>query len=198
MLNHALFVGYCFYRNLISKLKTEKGTENVAADHLFWIENDETSDDSKVNDNFPGETLMEINTRVEPWFTDFANYLVSDIIPKGMTYQQKNKFFSDRKHCFWEEPYLNKVCFDGLESVRYGVSNVLDTAYWGFLGVGTTHRYAVSSLMDTAYWLSEHFRVSDSASSGDPSLWITKNVNQFYVLFSGPSIVTPLKYVAAE
>ncbi|GJV54690.1 RNA-directed DNA polymerase, eukaryota [Tanacetum coccineum] len=39
----------------------------------------------------------------------------------------------------------------GLESVRYGVSNVLDTAYWGFLGVGTTHGYAVSSLMDTAY-----------------------------------------------
>ncbi|GKA44573.1 hypothetical protein Tco_0737297 [Tanacetum coccineum] len=27
---------------------------------------------------------------------------------------------------------------EGLESVRYGVSNVLDTAYWGFLGVGTT------------------------------------------------------------
>ncbi|GKA30089.1 hypothetical protein Tco_0716334 [Tanacetum coccineum] len=26
----------------------------------------------------------------------------------------------------------------GLESVRYGVSNVLDMAYWGFLGVGTT------------------------------------------------------------
>ncbi|GJY98906.1 putative reverse transcriptase domain-containing protein [Tanacetum coccineum] len=26
----------------------------------------------------------------------------------------------------------------GMESVRYGVSNVLDTAYWGFLGVGTT------------------------------------------------------------
>ncbi|GJU18899.1 retrovirus-related pol polyprotein from transposon TNT 1-94 [Tanacetum coccineum] len=36
----------------------------------------------------------------------------------------------------------------GLESVRYGVSNVLDTVYWGFLGVGTTHRYVVSSLMD--------------------------------------------------
>ncbi|GKB13925.1 50S ribosomal protein HLP, mitochondrial-like protein [Tanacetum coccineum] len=26
----------------------------------------------------------------------------------------------------------------GLESVRYGVSKVLDTTYWGFLGVGTT------------------------------------------------------------
>ncbi|GKD52685.1 hypothetical protein Tco_1281661 [Tanacetum coccineum] len=33
--------------------------------------------------------------------------------------------------------------------------HVLDTAYWGFLGVGTTHGYAVSSLMDTAYWSSE-------------------------------------------
>ncbi|GKD46682.1 reverse transcriptase domain-containing protein [Tanacetum coccineum] len=49
------------------------------------------------------EALMEIDTRDEPWFADFANYLASDIIPKGMTYQQKNKFFSDLKHYFWEE-----------------------------------------------------------------------------------------------
>ncbi|GJY74582.1 reverse transcriptase domain-containing protein [Tanacetum coccineum] len=39
---------------------------------------------------------------------DFANYLVVDIIPKGMTYQQKSKFFSNLKHYFWEEPYLFK------------------------------------------------------------------------------------------
>ncbi|GJX09273.1 reverse transcriptase domain-containing protein [Tanacetum coccineum] len=68
------------------EIKDKKGTENVAANHLSRIKNDETSDDSEVDDNFPGETLMEINTRDEPWFTDFANYLVSDIIPKGMTY----------------------------------------------------------------------------------------------------------------
>ncbi|GJS75174.1 reverse transcriptase domain-containing protein [Tanacetum coccineum] len=82
------------------------------------IENNESSDDSEVDDNFPGETLMEINTRDEPWFIDFANYLVGDIIPKGMTYQQKNKFFSDLKHYFWEEPYLFKVCSDGNISKR--------------------------------------------------------------------------------
>ncbi|GJY93671.1 reverse transcriptase domain-containing protein [Tanacetum coccineum] len=74
----------------------------------------EISDNSKVDDNFPGETLIEINTRNEPWFAEFANYLVVDIIPKGMTYQQKNKFFSDLKHYFWEEPYLFKVCSDGM------------------------------------------------------------------------------------
>ncbi|GJT35982.1 reverse transcriptase domain-containing protein [Tanacetum coccineum] len=91
------------------EIKDRKGTENVAADHLSRIENDESSDDSEVDDNFPGETLMEINTKDEPWFADFANYLVADIIPKGMTYQQKNKFFSDLKHYFWEEPYLFKT-----------------------------------------------------------------------------------------
>ncbi|GJW28262.1 putative nucleotidyltransferase, ribonuclease H [Tanacetum coccineum] len=67
------------------EIKDRKRTENVAADHLSRIENDETSDDSEVDDNFPGETVMEINTKDEPWFTDFANYLVDDIIPKGMT-----------------------------------------------------------------------------------------------------------------
>nr|GEW32496.1 reverse transcriptase domain-containing protein [Tanacetum cinerariifolium] len=61
-----------------------------------------------INGNFPGETFMEINTKDKPWFADLANYLVANIIPKGMTYQQKNKIFSDLKHYFWEEPYLFK------------------------------------------------------------------------------------------
>nr|GEU76239.1 reverse transcriptase domain-containing protein [Tanacetum cinerariifolium] len=43
------------------EIKDRKGTKNVAADHLSRIENDESSDDSKVDDNFSGETLMEIN-----------------------------------------------------------------------------------------------------------------------------------------
>ncbi|GKB15949.1 reverse transcriptase domain-containing protein [Tanacetum coccineum] len=96
------------------EIKDIKGTENVAADHLSRIKNDESSDDSEVDDNFPRETLIEINTKNEPWFKDFANYLVADIIPKGMTYQQKNKFFYDLKHYFWEEPYLFKVCSNGM------------------------------------------------------------------------------------
>nr|GEX74760.1 DNA-directed DNA polymerase [Tanacetum cinerariifolium] len=95
------------------EIKDRKGTENVTAGHLFRIENDESSDDNEVDDNFPGETLMEINTKDEPWFANFANYLVGDVIPKGMTYQQKNIFFSKLKHYFWEQPYIFKVCCDG-------------------------------------------------------------------------------------
>ncbi|GJS87641.1 reverse transcriptase domain-containing protein [Tanacetum coccineum] len=94
------------------EIKDKKGVENIVVDHLSRIDNNETSDDS---------------ARDEPWFADFANYLVGDIIPKGMTYQQKNKFFSDLKktnfceckffsdlkYYFWEEPYLFKLCSDG-------------------------------------------------------------------------------------
>ncbi|GJY52461.1 reverse transcriptase domain-containing protein [Tanacetum coccineum] len=115
------------------EIKDKKGTENVDADHLSRIDNNESSDDSEVDDNFPGETLMEIDTRNEPWFADFTNYLVGDI-PKGMTYQQKNKFFSDLKHYFWEEPYLFKVCSDGM--IRRCVSGpetrtILDRCHHG-------------------------------------------------------------------
>ncbi|GJS45694.1 reverse transcriptase domain-containing protein [Tanacetum coccineum] len=67
------------------EIKDRKCTKNVATDHLSRIENDKTSDDSEVDNNFPVETLMEINTKDEPWFANFANYLVVDIIPKGMT-----------------------------------------------------------------------------------------------------------------
>ncbi|GJX04967.1 reverse transcriptase domain-containing protein [Tanacetum coccineum] len=111
------------------EIKDRKGIENVAADHLSWIENEETSDDSEVDDNFLGETLMEMNTEDEPWFADFTNYLVSNIIPKGMTYQQKNKFFSDLKHYFWEEPYLFKVCSNDNPAIW---SRKLDDALWAF------------------------------------------------------------------
>nr|GEX84775.1 reverse transcriptase domain-containing protein [Tanacetum cinerariifolium] len=62
-----------------------KGIKSIAADHLSPIENDESNDDNEVDDNFPGETLMDINTKDEPWFAYFANYLVGDVRPKGMT-----------------------------------------------------------------------------------------------------------------
>nr|GEW49965.1 reverse transcriptase domain-containing protein [Tanacetum cinerariifolium] len=48
------------------KIKDRKGTEDVAADYLSRIENDESSDDNEVDDNFPRETIMKINTKDKP------------------------------------------------------------------------------------------------------------------------------------
>ncbi|GKA00340.1 reverse transcriptase domain-containing protein [Tanacetum coccineum] len=138
------------------EIKDRKGTKNVAADHLSRIENNKTSNDSEVDDNFLGETLTEINTKDEPWFVDFSNYLVAGIIPKGMTYQQKNKFFSDLKHYFWEEPYLFKVCSDGM--IRRCVSGpetrlILDQCHHGPTGGHYRPNVTAKKVMDSGfYW----------------------------------------------
>nr|GEW25846.1 reverse transcriptase domain-containing protein [Tanacetum cinerariifolium] len=119
------------------EIKDRKGTDNVASDHLSIIKNDETSADSEVDDNIPEETLIEINTKDEPWFANFANYLVGDIIPKRMTYPQKNKFFSNLKHYFLEESFLFKVCSNGM--IRRCISGpetrtILDQCHHGPTG----------------------------------------------------------------
>ncbi|GKG16372.1 hypothetical protein Tco_0358695, partial [Tanacetum coccineum] len=47
-----------------------------------------------------------------PWFADFANYHAENFVIKGMSSQQKNKFFKDVKHYFWDDPFLFKICAD--------------------------------------------------------------------------------------
>ncbi|GJY08888.1 hypothetical protein Tco_0377073 [Tanacetum coccineum] len=42
------------------EIKDKKGTENVVADHLSRIANDESSDDSEVDDNFPRDLLWKL------------------------------------------------------------------------------------------------------------------------------------------
>ncbi|GJY89181.1 reverse transcriptase domain-containing protein [Tanacetum coccineum] len=47
-----------------------------------------------------------------PWFADFANYHARNFVIKGMSSQQKRKFFKDVKHYFWDNPLLFKICAD--------------------------------------------------------------------------------------
>ncbi|GKB17272.1 reverse transcriptase domain-containing protein, partial [Tanacetum coccineum] len=47
-----------------------------------------------------------------PWFADFANYHAGKFTVKGMSSQQKNKFFKDVRHYFWDDPFLFKICVD--------------------------------------------------------------------------------------
>ncbi|GJZ42671.1 reverse transcriptase domain-containing protein [Tanacetum coccineum] len=81
------------------EIKDRKGTENVAADHLSRTENDESSDDSEVDDNFPGETLMEINTKDEPCSNQRPRYsLLQQNNGKTMKRYGVNHRFSTSYH----------------------------------------------------------------------------------------------------
>nr|GEU47923.1 reverse transcriptase domain-containing protein [Tanacetum cinerariifolium] len=64
------------------------GAENLAADQLSRLENPHYSvlDKKEINETFSLETL-------------------------NMS-QQKNKFFKDVKHYFWDDPFLFKICAD--------------------------------------------------------------------------------------
>ncbi|GJZ11829.1 reverse transcriptase domain-containing protein [Tanacetum coccineum] len=88
------------------KVIDTKGAENYAADHLSRLENPET---------FPLETLNAVTSHDDqntPWFADIANYHAGNFLIKGMTSQQKRKFFKDIKHYFWDDPYLFRTCAD--------------------------------------------------------------------------------------
>ncbi|GKF46858.1 hypothetical protein Tco_0136660 [Tanacetum coccineum] len=69
----------------------------------------------EMNDNFPHESLNMISLILnnEPlWFADIANYLVGNVLVRGMSSQQKKKLFKDVRHYFWDDPYLFWICVD--------------------------------------------------------------------------------------
>ncbi|GKE89191.1 reverse transcriptase domain-containing protein [Tanacetum coccineum] len=90
-------------------IRDKKGAENLATDHLS-----RKRKNKEITETFPLKTLGSVALRVDstPWFADFANYHAGNFIVKGMSSQQKNKFFKDVKHYFWDDPFLFKICAD--------------------------------------------------------------------------------------
>ncbi|GKA23470.1 reverse transcriptase domain-containing protein [Tanacetum coccineum] len=98
-------------------IRDKKGAENLAADHLSRLENPHQSDLEKkeITETFPLETLRMVTFCGDSstlWFANTVNYHAGNFIVKGMSSQQKKKFFKDVKHYFWDDPYLFKICAD--------------------------------------------------------------------------------------
>ncbi|GKA90342.1 reverse transcriptase domain-containing protein [Tanacetum coccineum] len=99
------------------KVIDTKGVENLATDLLYRLENPPQSvlDKKEINETFPLETLNMVSFHGNdstPWFAYFTNYHAGNFVIKGMSSQQKNKFFKDVKHYFWDDPYLSKIFAD--------------------------------------------------------------------------------------
>ena len=87
----------------------------MVADHLSRLENLDLDAlvEEPINEEFLHEYLFFVDFTSTLWY-DFANFLASNILPHGFSYQQKNKFFFDVKHYLWEKPYLFKVCANNI------------------------------------------------------------------------------------
>ena len=82
------------------------------ADHLSRLTVE--SQCAPIDDAFPDEHLLALSMRQAPWFADIANYLASGVIPHDLSSHQKKQFFYEIKSYFWEEPFLYKLCKDGI------------------------------------------------------------------------------------
>nr|GEW25834.1 reverse transcriptase domain-containing protein [Tanacetum cinerariifolium] len=150
--------------DVIAKLPhptTVKGGENLTADHLSRLENPHQNvlDPKEINESFPLETLNLVSTRSNSstqWFADFANYHARSFIVKGMSSQQKSKFFKDVKHYFWDDPFLFKIyvdqairrCVHGQEAI-----DILKACHYGPIGGHHGPNYTAKKVFDSGfYW----------------------------------------------
>nr|GEZ13386.1 reverse transcriptase domain-containing protein [Tanacetum cinerariifolium] len=136
------------------------GAENYAADHLSRLENpyENVFDPKEINEFFPLEMISKLahHDQSTPWFADFANYHAKKFIIKGMSTQQKNKFFKDVKHYFWDDPFLFKTyadqvirrCVAGQEAV-----DILTACHSGPTGGHYGANYTAKKVFDSGfYW----------------------------------------------
>nr|GFB32770.1 reverse transcriptase domain-containing protein [Tanacetum cinerariifolium] len=115
-------------------------------------------DPKEINETFPLESLNKVAHKdpSTPWFVDLANYHEGNFIIKGMTSQQKQKFFKDARHYFWDDPYLFRTCADqiirrcvaGKEAIK-----ILNACHSGPTGGHYRANYTAKNVFDSGfYW----------------------------------------------
>ncbi|XP_070025777.1 uncharacterized protein [Nicotiana sylvestris] len=92
-----------------------KRSKNQVADHLSCLEEEgRPCDGLEINDSFPDEQLLSVSVNSMPWFADVANFLVTGIILYELSSNQIKKLKWDSLDYYWDEPYLFKICNDGV------------------------------------------------------------------------------------
>ncbi|GJT45101.1 reverse transcriptase domain-containing protein [Tanacetum coccineum] len=135
--------------------------ENLAADHLSRLKNPHQSDPEKkeITETFPLETLGMVTFRGDSntsWFAEIANYHAGNFIVKGMSSQQKKKFFKDVKHYFLDDLYLFRICVDQvIRRCVYGQEavDILTACHNGPTGGHHGANYTAKKVFDSGfYW----------------------------------------------
>nr|GFA44872.1 reverse transcriptase domain-containing protein [Tanacetum cinerariifolium] len=131
-------------------------------------------DPKEINESFPLDTLNLVSTHGNsstPWFADFVNYHAGNFVVKGMSSQQKSKFFKDVKHYFWNNPFLFKIyadqvirrCVHGHEAI-----DILKACHYGPTGGHHGPNYTAKKVFDSGfYWPTIYRDVQDLVKNYD-------------------------------
>nr|GEY24829.1 DNA-directed DNA polymerase [Tanacetum cinerariifolium] len=107
----------------------------------------------EMNDNFPHESLNLISLNFDdkpPWFANISNYLVGNVLVRGMSSQQKKKFFKDVRHYFWDNLFricadqITRRCMDGKEAM-----DILEACHHGPIGGHHGPNYIAKKVLDS-------------------------------------------------
>ena len=90
------------------EMRDKKGVENCVADHLSKMQIQ--GSDLPINDYLRDDTLLKVTT-TSPWYANLVNFMVTGYIPPG---EDKKKLIHLSRFLLWDDPYLFKVCADGL------------------------------------------------------------------------------------
>ncbi|GJY22640.1 reverse transcriptase domain-containing protein [Tanacetum coccineum] len=174
--------------------------ENLAADHLSRRENlhQDVLKNKEITKTFPLETLGMVTFRGDsstPWFADITNYHAGNFIVKGMSSQQKKKFFKDVKHYFWDDPYMFRIgadqvirrCVYGQEAV-----DILTACHNRPTGGHHGANYTAKKVFDSGfYWPTicqdAHDLCASSLTCGASILWDRSRLLDGTSTFSWPS-----------
>lgn len=102
------------------------------------LEAEKRDDDELEKDNsFLDKQVLVATIDLIPFFADFANYLVNDIMPEDLSFQQKKKFLHDVRKYFWDESYLFSLYADNLIRrcvMEVEMSSILEACYFSPIG----------------------------------------------------------------
>ena len=91
------------------EIKDKKGVENTVADHLSRLQVTNMQE-LPINDFLRDDMLLKV-TDTNPWYANIVNFMVSGYVPPG---ENKRKLQAESRHHLWDDPYLYRVCSDGL------------------------------------------------------------------------------------
>ncbi|GKA93752.1 reverse transcriptase domain-containing protein, partial [Tanacetum coccineum] len=111
-----------------------------------------------MNDILSHESLnmIALNDDNEPlWFADISNYLVGNMRIKGMSSQQKKKFFKDMRHYFWDDPYWFRICVNQIIRRcvdRKEAMDILEAPHHGPTGGHHGPNYTANKVFDSGFF----------------------------------------------